>query len=212
MERLKDITVSDSQPFPNLLGMDFVNTLSSRGSNQPRDRFKQYNDLITWGQQSGLINIEREQALIISAQQYPEMGKQVLERAIVLREAIYRLIKALKERTHPQQDDLNILNSELEIASRHLKLTFHQDQYDWEWEYPADALDQILWPITRSAAEILDSTMIQRIGICEDETCGWLFYDTSKNHSRRWCDMDDCGNRAKARRHYARKKVITDPN
>lgn len=212
MEIRKVSLTSDFQSFPNLIGMDFVNTLSSRGSDQPRDRLKQYKDLLTWGQQSGLINKEREQALILSARRTPETGKQVLERAIILREAIYRLIKAFKEKTSPQQGDLDILNNELAIAASHLKLTYNQDQYDWEWEYPADALDQILWPIARSTAEILDSATIQRIGICEDETCGWLFYDSSKNHSRRWCDMDDCGNRAKARRHYARKKAITDPN
>jgi predicted RNA-binding Zn ribbon-like protein len=46
---------------------------------------------------------------------------------------------------------------------------------------------------------------------CSGDTCGWLFVDTSRNHSRRWCDMEDCGNRAKARRHYLRRKQLEAP-
>ncbi|HEV2391667.1 MAG TPA: CGNR zinc finger domain-containing protein [Verrucomicrobiae bacterium] len=47
--------------------------------------------------------------------------------------------------------------------------------------------------------------------LCQGDTCGWLFVDSSKNHSRRWCDMRDCGNRAKARRHRA-KSVLGEAN
>ena len=99
---------------------------------------------------------------------------------------------------------------ELALAASHYKLTFHFDHFGWEWERPTDNLEQILWPIAQAAADLLDSTHLQRVGICEDETCRWLFYDTSKNHSRRWCDMGDCENRTKARRHYAQKKESVD--
>jgi predicted RNA-binding Zn ribbon-like protein len=65
----------------------------------------------------------------------------------------------------------------------------------------------MLWPILRSAAEVLTSEKRTRLGQCADDRgCGWLFLDTSKNRSRRWCDMEDCGNRAKARRHYLRER------
>ncbi|MDC9833059.1 CGNR zinc finger domain-containing protein [Rhizobium binxianense] len=47
----------------------------------------------------------------------------------------------------------------------------------------------------------------QRMKICGN--CGWLFIDRSKNRSRAWCDMAVCGNRAKANRHYRRKKEET---
>ena len=67
--------------------------------------------------------------------------------------------------------------------------------------------DRMLWPVTRSAAELLVSGELSRVRTCANDTCGWLFMDTSKNRSRRWCDMNDCGNRAKARRHYARKRA-----
>jgi len=63
-----------------------------------------------------------------------------------------------------------------------------------------------LWPIARSAAELLASEQVHFIRNCSSKTCQWLFLDTSKNHRRRWCDMKLCGNRAKVRRFYTRKK------
>jgi predicted RNA-binding Zn ribbon-like protein len=66
----------------------------------------------------------------------------------------------------------------------------------------------MLWPVARSAADLLTSAEeLARVGQCADDRgCGWLFFDTSRNHSRRWCAMKDCGNRAKARRHYRRQR------
>jgi predicted RNA-binding Zn ribbon-like protein len=64
----------------------------------------------------------------------------------------------------------------------------------------------MLWPIAREAANLLTSKDIKRMGECADDRgCGYLFFDTSRNHSRRWCSMESCGNRAKAQRHYQRK-------
>lgn len=60
------------------------------------------------------------------------------------------------------------------------------------------------WPIVYSASQLLASNRLDRVRQCAGDDCGWLFLDTSRNHSRRWCDMADCGNRAKARRHYRR--------
>src|ERR671930_579256 len=65
--------------------------------------------------------------------------------------------------------------------------------------------DDVLAPVVWSAAELLTSGPLERVRECPgDDTCGWLFLDTSRNGSRRWCDMRTCGNRAKARRYYRR--------
>jgi predicted RNA-binding Zn ribbon-like protein len=206
---IRSESINEDKLYPRLV-LDFANTLSSRGSSQPGDLLKHYNDLITWSVQSGQIDVDKAQALMDYAYQVPEKGEQTLQRAILLREAIYHLIEAAKEKVTPQQGDLDTLNNELALAARHNKLAFHLDHFAWEWECTAKNLEQVVWPIAQAAANLLDSTYLKRIGICEDDTCRWLFYDSSKNHSRRWCDMDDCGNRAKARRHYARKKESGD--
>ena len=67
--------------------------------------------------------------------------------------------------------------------------------------------DRILWPVARSAGELLISDKLDRVRQCADDRgCGYLFVDTSRNRSRRWCSMESCGNRAKAHRHYQRQQ------
>jgi predicted RNA-binding Zn ribbon-like protein len=46
----------------------------------------------------------------------------------------------------------------------------------------------------------------RRLKRCVDDRCGWVFWDVSRNHSRRWCTMRVCGNRAKSRRYSARQR------
>jgi predicted RNA-binding Zn ribbon-like protein len=58
----------------------------------------------------------------------------------------------------------------------------------------------MLWPVLRSAAELLTSDRMDRVRLCSAEDCDWLFLDSSRNRSRRWCDMAVCGNRSKVRR------------
>jgi predicted RNA-binding Zn ribbon-like protein len=78
--------------------------------------------------------------------------------------------------------------------------------FTWSWQTEKSALDRMLWSIARSSAELLTSEDINRVGRCEDDRgCGYLFYDTSRNKNRRWCSMESCGNRAKAKRYYQRR-------
>ena len=65
----------------------------------------------------------------------------------------------------------------------------------------------MLWRLAVDASDLLTSTDLDRVRECSGDTCSWLFLDRSRNRSRRWCDMADCGNRAKARRHYSRLKA-----
>jgi len=69
-----------------------------------------------------------------------------------------------------------------------------------------DELTSLLWPVARAATALLTSSDLARVRECADDACGWLFLDHSRNGSRRWCDMADCGNRAKARRYRERRK------
>jgi len=77
----------------------------------------------------------------------------------------------------------------------------------WRWEFvDGEELDSMLWPIVRDAAELLTSRDFDRVTECSGSDCTWLFADKSRNRSRRWCDMAECGNRSKARRFYRRQK------
>ena len=107
---------------------------------------------------------------------------------------------------HIPQADLGLLNQALTAALQHSRLVRAKSGLTWGWEPNEQALDCMLWPIVRSAADLLTSRELDNVRQCGSLPCGWLFLDRTKNLSRHWCQMKACGNRAKSRRHYARRK------
>jgi predicted RNA-binding Zn ribbon-like protein len=129
----------------------------------------------------------------------------VFERAIQLRETIYRIFSFLAANRSVALDDLAFLNEALSKSLAHLRITSSSTGFSWDWSDTSETLDQVLWPIVRSATELLTSKDLERVRQCADDRgCGYLFIDMSRNRSRRWCSMESCGNRAKAQRHYRR--------
>ena len=76
--------------------------------------------------------------------------------------------------------------------------------FAWDWSGAGPALDRPLWPIARSAAELLTGPAHEHVKQCPGAHCGWVFLDLTKNHRRRWCEMEVCGSRAKVRRYRER--------
>jgi predicted RNA-binding Zn ribbon-like protein len=185
--------------------LDFVNTVKWHASARPIDEIASYAALLDWARTSGLVDAARAQQLQALASQQPALAEEALRRARALREVIYRIFAAVAGAQPPAPDDLARLNIALAEALAHARIEFIAGDFVWGWARGGAALDSLLWPIARSAADLLTSRWRGRVGQCADDRgCGWLFIDTSKNHSRRWCDINDCGNRAKARRHYQR--------
>ncbi|HEY4724314.1 MAG TPA: CGNR zinc finger domain-containing protein, partial [Anaerolineae bacterium] len=161
-----------------------------------------------WTRKVGLLNDRLAQQLQRAASRQPSQATKTLERAIALREAIFRIFSAVAHAQTPKDADLNILNNELSGMLAKSQLIWRTDSFDWSWSGDAEALDQILWWIIRSATDLLTNEQVKRVGVCADDRgCGWLFYDTSRNRSRQWCDMRGCGNRAKAKRHYEKERT-----
>jgi predicted RNA-binding Zn ribbon-like protein len=186
------------------LCLDFVNTVEDYRSEHPYEHMNDYAALVAWGRHVEILDPELMQKLITSASRQPEEAARVHQRALALRSALYRLFTARRVNRGPRADDLVNLNELLGEALSQGRLRLTEDQYTWHWMGNADNLVQILYPVARSAAELLTSVHLASLGECEN--CGWLFIDTSRNHSRRWCSMEVCGNRVKARRHYQRSR------
>ena len=89
----------------------------------------------------------------------------------------------------------------------HAGLVQSGGRFEWSWPGAPLDLDRVSWWVARSAAELLTSPNLTFVRECASYDCGWLFMDTTKNRSRRWCNMSTCGNRAKGRRHYERRKA-----
>jgi len=119
---------------------------------------------------------------------------------------IYRLFSAAIAGHDPEREDLNFFNKNLSLSMKDSKIARADDGYSWDNSGNKTQLEWILNPIIRSAVDILVSDELKKIKMCADPACGWLFIDISRNQSRRWCDMKDCGNRAKAGRFYKRKQ------
>jgi len=189
------------------LCLDFANTADWHASTRPHESLKSYEDLIAWCRRADLLDTARAARLLREARRRPAAAQATLRRAIGLREAIYQIIVKLLRGSPPDPADLAAFNRALASAVRRSRVVPGRGGLLWTWTGDDRALDAMLWPIVESAAELLTSERRSRIGQCADDRgCGWLFLDTTKNHSRRWCEMGDCGNRAKARRHYLRTR------
>jgi predicted RNA-binding Zn ribbon-like protein len=190
------------------LSLDFVNTADWHASDHPVEFLKSYSDLVAWSQHVGILPDHQVQRLLKEAARRPVDASAVLERAIALREAIYRILLASSHGRPPQAADLAIFNAELSGALAQSRIVSTAEGFTWDWAGAKEALDQMLWPVMHDAAGLLTSEELDRVGQCADDRCGWLFLDTSRNRSRRWCSMENCGNRAKARRHYERERAV----
>ena len=184
--------------------LDFTNTLEGRSSENPHEYLTGYADLIAWSVHAGTLRPEAAADLSQTAEASPGEAQAAFERAIALRETLQRIFAAVASGDAPRAKDLGTFNAALTEALAHLHVSTGADGFAWHWAGEGQILDRHVWPLLWTAADLLTSEDLDRVKQCEG--CGWLFLDGSRNHSRRWCDMRFCGNRAKARRHYARQK------
>ncbi|MFN2432125.1 MAG: ABATE domain-containing protein [Gemmatimonadota bacterium] len=188
------------------LCLDFVNTVDPRAGEANRDYLSTYPQLLSWGVHAGALRAEEGRQLLSHAADHPRRAGHVVEHASAFREALHRVLSAAEADTSAHEDDLEEVNRTLAGAMAHARVVPDGEGFTWEWDPVADALDRVLWPVARSAADVLTSGELARVRSCASHDCGWLFLDVSKNRSRRWCTMESCGNRAKVRRHYARRR------
>jgi predicted RNA-binding Zn ribbon-like protein len=191
------------------LALDFTNTVGAYKGDERHDHFETYEDVVRWGRQAEVLSAESAARLEELARKQPDEAARVLARTQAVRYAIHYLFEAVSAGSDPGEEDLETLNSELAHSMQHGRIEHHGDHYAWGWNGLGEELDSMLWPPVRAAADLLLSEERKRVSLCAGDTCGWLFIDMSRNRSRHWCDMRDCGNRAKARRHYKRKQAAS---
>lgn len=194
----------------NLVGgrlcLDFVNTADWHGSEEPVEYLNSYRDLVLWAGHAMSMSPGAVRALLNGSESRPSEAAKVYKTALMWREALLRIFYAIHRQEEPVQKDLDIFNKVLSKTMRRLELSLESGGFSWGWNEAEGVLEGVLWPVVRDAAELLTSDQLRWVSRCADDKCGWLFLDTSRNRSRRWCDMKDCGNRAKVRRHYRKSQ------
>ena len=186
------------------LALDFANTVDSRPTGRRKDRLGSYADVVAWSRQAKVVTPALAGALLAAARRRPALRARAFARAVGLREALFRAFSRLAGGATPEAADLALVESEARNAAARRRLARSGDAYAWEWDAGAGDLDRVLWPVAIDAAELLTSDRLGCVRECAADNCAWLFMDESRNRSRVWCDMRVCGNRAKARRHYAK--------
>jgi predicted RNA-binding Zn ribbon-like protein len=180
------------------LCLDFTNTLMRRGG-EPKETLQNFDDLRRWCAANG--------GCAEAAPQTPARAAPALAEAIAIREAIYQIFYAAADGKPPAPADLNALNAALRRAPARRRIVRGESGFGWSVEVRGASAAEMLAPVLWSAADLIAGPDLARVRYCANDQCRWLFIDDSKNSSRRWCSMESCGNRAKARRHYARIKA-----
>jgi predicted RNA-binding Zn ribbon-like protein len=188
------------------LCLDFTNTVGNHRAAQPREKLASFKDLITWARTAKILDEPASTEMLRQATMVPAQAERLLHLAVDFREGLYRAFCDVSQGRQPSKCDLDVINGLL--ARTPITLQIGAEGERLVCFRTGCMLDEarLLGPVAWSAAELLGSSeTLSKVRQCAGEECGWLFLDQTKNHTRRWCDMDDCGSKAKAKRYYRKK-------
>jgi predicted RNA-binding Zn ribbon-like protein len=189
------------------LALDFVNTVDGAPGIEAYEEgfecLKSYDDIVAWGVKSGALGEAAAEGLLEEAQRRPSEAEATHARALALRDLLYAIFSAVASGNEPSERDLEALGrDEREVLARAVLGKRDDGSYEWRWREDGDA-GRPLWPVVHAAVGLLTSGPLDRLKSCVG--CWWLFIDSSRNKSRRWCTMEDCGTHEKMRRYVARR-------
>jgi len=186
------------------MAVDLANMLDHRPSGRPKELLPTYADLAAWSEQAGAVSRALAARLRRQAARRPAEARRALAAVRSIREVLYALFSAAARGEATPAGPLAALNARLgrALARSCLVPGHHGLQWGWNREH---SLDAMLPPVLRAAGDLLIGAPAGALRECASERCRWLFVDESPSQRRRWCDMAVCGNRAKVKRHYARR-------
>jgi len=186
------------------LAIDFTNTLGSRGAEPARrnEHFATFGDIVAWAEAAGVVARQRAVKLRAHAAAHPDAARRDVRRALELRESLYGVLAARARGRGPHANDLAVLNRFVGEMYSGASLAPSGSRFVLETP-PGEGLDAVLRAVVRAAVDLLTASDPQRLGMCADDSCAWLFVDATRSGTRRWCDMKSCGNRNKVRRFRA---------
>jgi predicted RNA-binding Zn ribbon-like protein len=182
------------------LAFDFANTTSGLGGPRQLEHLRTARDIILWAHHAKIIGKRCARGLGATLGRSPRLARTLQRRTLALRASVYRIGAALAAGRPPPPRDLDALVSVHARCLTCAHLAKIEGIYAWRWHADARPIEAILGPIALSALGLLSQADLSRVKQCPGEACGWLFFDRTKNRSRRWCEMEVCGNRAKQRR------------
>jgi predicted RNA-binding Zn ribbon-like protein len=193
------------------LSIRFVNTVAWRLREESEERLPTPKALLDWLSAVGLADPDYSARIEARWQKHPNEAQSLYEEAIVLREAMYSLFRSHLLSRPFSESAMKMLSLTLGGSAAGLRLESIGNSLGWQTDFRHTS--DLLKPIAWSAADLLTGPRTLKVRQCQDDRgCGWLFIDESRSQNRRWCSMGDCGNRAKAQRHYLRRKPAPRPS
>jgi len=188
------------------LALDFANTSSGRGSSAPQEHLRRPEHVVEWAAHAKIVGTEDAERLLRVLAADEGLATRLLDEALALREDIYDLAAALAAGQPAPDACVESLTKAHAGALALARLTPLGRNFGWSWSAEQSPVAALLGPISLSALTLLQQADLARVKQCKGDKCGWLFFDATKNKSRRWCEMEVCGNRAKQKRFGARAR------
>jgi predicted RNA-binding Zn ribbon-like protein len=185
--------------------LDLANTEAYRATGHEMDLLQSYDMVVAWSLAAGALRPGEAGPLLRAAAEAPDSAARHLAQMRELRSAIRVVMQSVALRTAPPVAALATLNAFLAESQVHGQIVRSNGGFELRFR-PEDDMALPIWRLTDSAARLLLSPERENVRECPGHECGWLFLDTTKNHSRRWCDSADCGNRARVRAYSQRKR------
>ena len=186
--------------------VDLVNTVL-RTKGHPVDWFERYSGVLEWAALTGEF---AESRLVQLQQMYeaePDEGALALRRLRELREVVHEVLAATTANEAAPDKALRRLEARWKDAVAHARLTLSNHHTSLQLSVESCRLEYLNYELALRAFDLLRTFPETRTRVCAGSRCGWLFIDRSKAGRRRWCDMATCGNAAKSKRHYERKRA-----
>ena len=186
------------------LCLDFVNTEIVVAGNRV-DLLETFGDLVHWCDAAHVLTPTDARALV-RHWEGRSAGQDTLREAVRFRATLREMFARFADgRRHVRQETLDAINEMMALGAVGREVIRTPDGYRVRARRRFDAPRQLLAPIAESAADLLSTDDPSLVKRCQNPQCILFFYDTTKNHARRWCSMAACGNRAKVAAHYRRR-------
>jgi predicted RNA-binding Zn ribbon-like protein len=190
----------------NYLCLDFVNTFIAQDG-RPVDLLSCFDDLILWLSQTRVLDTKQSRAIIRNWSEDRETAT-VLDRAREFRRALRHMAEKIMEGKAVPQTVVDQINELLQHYVGHGELRRVKGGFEKRFQSDFREPIHLLWPVAESACDLLVYGDLSLVKKCENVACVLFFYDTTKNHSRRWCSMSACGNRMKVAAYYRRLRTL----
>ncbi len=187
--------------------LDFVNTEFTEQRGRRIDSLRSFGDLIDWLGESRLMNRAQLQRALKLWGGSSHAAERIFRNALLLRRALFTMAEKLTTHRLVPRESLEAINETIGKRPGCVLLARNSGRFEEQTRLDLREPVQLMVPIAQSASDLLCHGDLALVKRCANPTCGAFFYDTSKNHTRRWCSTSGCGNRMRVAAHYRRRQA-----